>query len=153
MVSEDGYASRRDRAEHHEEGDGAVHERYDDNSNVRLGPAAGSPDSQRPRARAMLVASHGAHEQAQTEPLSSGLFADAASVKERRKREIVQALHGPQPRPQPRDEHGRWASTGSPSFDGGALQPVPTPIDPAQEHDKLITGLAAVSRTYGGVTF
>ena len=152
MVSEDGYASRRDRAEHHEEGDGAVHERYDDNSNVRLRP--GSRRTANAHALAQCSSPRTARmsrrRQSRCRRASS---ADAASVKERRKREIVQALHGPQPRPQPPDEHGRWASTGSPSFDGGALQPVPTPIDLAQATDKLITGLAAVSRTYGGATF
>jgi hypothetical protein len=47
----------------------------------------------------------------------------------------------PEPAPRPRR---------SAAYDGGVRETPPTPRDPAAEHARLILGMAAASRVYGG---
>ena len=71
------------------------------------------------------------------------LFSNLAERKTARNRALVQAIHGP--RPQPRDEHGRYAPAGG--FDGGArgsLLPADEP--PEQAHDTWLLGRLEAAR-------
>jgi hypothetical protein len=52
------------------------------------------------------------------------------------------------PRPQPRDERGRYAASGG-GFDGGARTPVPVPQSPVEAHDEIVVQMARLSRAYG----
>jgi hypothetical protein len=49
--------------------------------------------------------------------------------------------------PQPRDQAGRFTSSG---FDGGARQPLPAPRDAMAEHGQWVAALARASRNHSG---
>ena len=78
-------------------------------------------------------------------PPLADLFADRAGQKLRRQRALVMALHGP--RPQPRDEAGRFAAAG---FDGGARRSLPPP---PQSHDAWLAELLVSRRADRGAHF
>jgi hypothetical protein len=93
---------------------------------------------------AELIGAAGARpEQERAEPLAD-VFGNTARRKQEQQRALVEALHG---RPQqPRDERGRFASSG---FDGGARESVPHRRPPEREHDELIVSLSRLRRAYG----
>jgi hypothetical protein len=90
---------------------------------------------------ARLVETH--HQESEPAPQVDPITA-ALQDKARRKRELADTIIG-RPR-QPRDEHGRYASTG---FDGGARASLPRPKDPEAEHGRVVLQLARM-RALGG---
>jgi hypothetical protein len=73
----------------------------------------------------------------------AGPFADMAGDRARRKAELAAIFTG---RPKPRDERGRFKSTG---WDGGARTPVPIHPSPEQAHNELVLQMARISQTLG----
>jgi hypothetical protein len=74
------------------------------------------------------------------------LIAMALRAKNARKAKLAQVFLG-RPRPQPRDEKGRWVG-----FDGGARQPLPEPRDPERDHNAAVARLGQ-RQMLGGVDF
>jgi hypothetical protein len=100
-------------------------------------------------ALASVLDEHGVrHEQEST--AGPGLFTEIAAAQARRKQALAELLCGRAP--QPRDELGRYAKSGT-SFDGGARRSVPIAKSPEQAHGELLGQLITASRTFRGTTF
>jgi hypothetical protein len=78
--------------------------------------------------------------QRRQEPAGDWL-AKARAEKAERQRMLLASFT--QTAPQPRDEAGRFVSTG---FDGGARQPIPPVGDPVREHAEVVSRLAYQSK-------
>ena len=78
---------------------------------------------------------------------ASALFA-TAETKAERKRALRAVITGRAP--QPRDERGRFTSSG---FDGGAREPAQTPRNPEREHDRWLLDALASRRVDAGARF
>jgi hypothetical protein len=87
-----------------------------------------------------LLGEHRDEQPAQAlDPITAGMRAKAE-----RKAELHALFTGRTP--QPRDDQGRFSTSG---FDGGARKPVPPPRDPEREHNEMVMQMAALSRTFG----
>jgi hypothetical protein len=92
----------------------------------------------------VLTASRDRHEAAPAAP------EDVFTIAAREKAQATLAALFSGRTAQPRDEAGRFTSSG---FDGGARQPLPVRRDPEREHGQLVAQLVSLRRIYGGPSF
>jgi hypothetical protein len=98
------------------------------------------------RELARFVATGGTQEPEPPEDPLAGLF--DPRVRAERKRRLTEVFtRSPS---QPRDDQGRYASTDSGGFDGGARTPASQGRSPEAEHGQFVGQLAALSRTFRG---
>jgi hypothetical protein len=93
---------------------------------------------------ARLLATSGGREQERPRPLAD-LFG-GAPAKAARQRALVALFSGRVP--QPRDEHGRFATKPVASFDGGARESVLPVSEPGQEHNAFLGRILVAAQAH-----